>query len=152
MGTDEVDQRNLKFSVEWKRMLKYRVAGPSKVDHDSHQMSSLPTPRMNPAIDLKKSGMSDLDENNDTIIRLNYPSKNFLPFEFKNSKEISDINLDVIHRYKQEIEALNIENASLKKALQQLRAQSPTLPPSSPTKRSFKKSLTNVKIRSRKIT
>lgn len=140
MGTEEIDQSSLRFTQEWKRMLKYRINGPNRVDQDSQQLSSLPTPRMNPNNDLKKNSFGDLELFNETIPRINSPTNNILALDFKSSKEISDIHQEDILRYQHKNETLILENESLKKALQQVRGQSPVLP-ASPTK-SYKKALT----------
>jgi hypothetical protein len=126
-------------------MLKYRVSSLSKGDQDSQQLSSARTPRINPSNDAKKSKTIDLEEANDTIPRLHPTTGNFLPVDLKSGKEIGDFLPDAVQRYKQEIEALNIENVSLKKALQQARAKSPTMPTSPHKHNSIKKSLTSIK-------
>lgn len=107
----------------------------------------MPTPRLLHAFDqMKKSRLTDLEEVNETIPRMNNPNTtDFLGIDFKSSKEIGDITSAAVQRYKQEIEALNIEVVSLKKALHQAKNSSPTIP-SSPTKQSFKRSITSLKI------
>ena len=145
MGTDDIDLMKLKMTQEWKRMLKYRVVGSLKGEMDSQQLSNLPTSSMVSNNEMRKSRTSDVEEANETIPRMHLTTNNFLPMDFKSSKEISDILPDALRRYKQDIEVLNIENASLKKALQQIRAYSPSLA-SSPTKQSLRRSITSIKI------
>lgn len=130
-------------------MLKYRVASPSKADQESQQLSNVRTPRVNLCNDVKRCRTVDLEEANDTIPRHHPTIGNFLPVDVKSIKEIGDFVDGDVDRYKQQmqqIEALNIENVSLKKALQQARAHYSILPPNPQKQNSIKRSLTSIQI------
>ena len=126
-------------------MIKYRGLDIVKPGNESNQFSNMPTPRLI-TLDLKNSGLDDAEEVNQTIPRLNHPNINeFLSYEFKSQNKLTDVSSDTIQRYKHEIEALNIENASLKKALHQARANSIGAP-SSPSKIGLRRTVTSMKM------
>lgn len=120
-------------------MLKYRE---ETVSNRKNFIVSSITPIGSPRDQLRafnRSQFDEMDEFNETIPRM--PADNNI-LNLGSSKEISEFQIDKIKQYKHEIEALNIENHSLKKTIQNLRSLSPQSPqkPSS-----YKRTLTSVK-------
>ena len=106
-------------------------------------ITPITSPRDQIGFTTMKSPSVDLDDFNETIPRLRMQDNNIL--NQVSSKEISEFQCEKVKQYKQEIEALNIENHSLKKAIQHMRALSPQTNLGSPQKQSYRRTLTSIK-------
>lgn len=133
----------LVLTQEWDRMIKYSEEHPQNKNLTVSAITPIASPRDQLGFTMMKSPSVELDEFNETIPRMHMPDNNIL--NQGSSKEICEFHREKIKQYKQEIEALNIENHSLKKAIQHIRALSPQTNNGITQKQTYRRTLTSIK-------